>query len=82
MDCRKELSIIIPVYKTEKYLSKCLDSVLKAIDNRMEVLIINDGSPDHSEEIILRYIEENPNVFQYYKKQNGGLSDVKNYGHR
>ncbi len=80
MDCRKELSIIIPVYKTEKYLSKCLDSVLKAIDNRMEVLIINDGSPDHSEEIILRYIEENPNVFQYYKKQNGGLSDVKNYG--
>ena len=46
MGCRKELSIIIPVYKTEKYLPKCLNSVLKAVDSRMEVLIINDGSPD------------------------------------
>lgn len=80
MDCRKELSIIIPVYKTEKYLSKCLDSVLKAVDDRMEILIINDGSPDRSEEIIFQYMKENPDIFYYYKKENGGLSDVKNYG--
>lgn len=80
MGCRKELSIIIPVYKTEKYLPKCLNSVLKAVDSRMEVLIINDGSPDCSEEIILRYIQKKPDIFYYYKKENGGLSDVKNYG--
>lgn len=80
MDYKKELSIIIPVYKTEKYLPKCLDSVLKAVDQDMEVLIINDGSPDNSEKIILQYIENNPGIFQYYKKENGGLSDVKNYG--
>ena len=44
MDYRKKvLSIIIPVYNTEKYLEKCLDSVLAAVDESMEVLIINDG---------------------------------------
>ena len=80
MDYNKKLSIIIPVYKTEKYLAKCLDSVLKATDDRMEVLIINDGSPDNSEKIILQYQEKYPNLFAYYKKENGGLSDVKNYG--
>lgn len=74
------MSIIIPVYKTEKYLAKCLDSVLNAVEQDMEVLIINDGSPDDSEKIILQYIENNPGIFQYYKKENGGLSDVKNYG--
>ena len=49
------LSIIIPVYNTEKYLAKCLDSVLKAIDIldfNVEILLINDGSTDHSELVI------------------------------
>lgn len=80
MGYNKKLSIIIPVYNTEKYLKKCLDSVVAAIDERMEVLIINDGSPDNSEDIILKYVEQYPTLFSYYKKQNGGLSDVKNYG--
>lgn len=80
MDYKKKLSIIIPVYKTEKYLTKCLDSVLDAVDQNTEVLVINDGSPDHSEEIILQYVKQYPNIFVYYKKENGGLSDVKNYG--
>lgn len=80
MDYNKKLSIIIPVYNTEKYLEKCLDSVVAAIDERMEVLVINDGSPDNSESIILKYVKRYPTLFFYYKKENGGLSDVKNYG--
>lgn len=80
MDYKKKLSLIIPVYGTEKYLSKCLDSVIAAVDRQMEVIIINDGSPDNSEKIILDYQKKYPDVFTYYKKDNGGLSDVKNYG--
>lgn len=80
MGYSKNLSIIIPVYKTEKYLPRCLDSVLKAYREDMEVLVINDGSPDDSEKIILDYQQRYPWVFDYYKKENGGLSDVKNYG--
>ncbi|MCI9592468.1 MAG: glycosyltransferase [Lachnospiraceae bacterium] len=80
MASNKQLSIIIPVYNTEKYLKKCLDSVVAAADSCMEVLIINDGSTDNSEELILEYCQMHPTLFCYYKKQNGGLSDVKNYG--
>ena len=81
MDYRKKvLSIIIPVYNTEKYLEKCLDSVLAAVDESMEVLIINDGSTDNSEKVIEQYLKKKPSIFRYFKKANGGLSDVKNYG--
>ena len=80
MVCNKNLSIIIPVYKTEKYLPRCLDSVLAAYREDMEVLVINDGSPDESEKIITDYRQRYPDIFSYYKKDNGGLSDAKNYG--
>ena len=80
MDYKKKLSVIIPVYNTEKYLPKCLDSVAAAVNSDMEELVINDGSPDNSEDIILDYVKHFPGIFQYYKKENGGLSDVKNYG--
>lgn len=80
MGYKKKLSVVIPVYNTEKYLPKCLDSVAAAVNKDMEVLVINDGSPDNSEDIILDYVKRFPDIFQYYKKENGGLSDVKNYG--
>ena len=50
-----DLSIIIPVYNTEKYIEKCLNSVLKNIPQNTEVLVINDGSPDNSEYIIKKF---------------------------
>lgn len=79
----KELSIIIPVYNTSKFLRKCLDSVLaavKGIEDQVEVLIINDGSTDNSLEIIQEYCEQYSTFMTLYTKENGGLSDVKNYG--
>lgn len=78
----KELSIIIPVYNTEPYLRRCLDSVVSAtkrIKDRIEVLIINDGSTDGSPVIIEEYCNKYEYLVQY-NKENGGLSDVKNYG--
>ena len=74
------LSIIIPVYNTELYLEKCLNSVLKSVPIKTEIIIINDGTKDNSEEIIKKYEKKYPTIIKYYKKQNGGLSHTKNYG--
>lgn len=75
-----DLSIIIPVYGTEKYIRKCLESILPNVPERTEVIIINDGTKDNSEEIILEFKEKYSDIVTYYKKENGGLSHTKNYG--
>lgn len=74
------LSIIVPVYNTEKYLEKCLDSVLVNIPPKTEVIVVNDGSPDNSKRIIEEYEKKYPNIVFGYDKKNGGLSSAKNYG--
>ena len=77
------LSIIVPVYNTEKYLAKCLDSIIQALEKveiKTEVLVINDGSTDNSKIVIERYKNEHPQLIAAYDKPNGGLSDVKNFG--
>lgn len=77
-------SIIIPVYNTEKYLEKCLKSVLNAIGEDCEVIIVNDGSTDNSEKVIFDFIEKLPEKYKenfvYTKKENKGLADTKNVG--
>lgn len=77
-------SIIVPVYNTEKYIEESLNSIVKAIDTDCEVIIINDGSTDNSEQVILNYINKLPekfkNNFIYTKKENKGLADTKNVG--
>lgn len=78
-----QLSIIIPVYNTEPFLRRCLQSVVRAvegIEDKVEALIINDGSPDNSEIIINEFCCLYGSWMKQYKKQNGGLSDVKNFG--
>ena len=76
----KDLSIIIPVYNTEPYLRKCLDSVIKNVPKNTEIIIINDGSPDNADSIIKEYEKKYSDLIKYFKKENGGLSDTKNYG--
>lgn len=73
------LSIIIPVYNIEKYLKRCLDSIIKQIQPNIEILLINDGSTDSSIEICKIYSEHYPNITAFHKT-NGGLSDARNYG--
>jgi len=76
-----KVSVIIPVYNMEKYIEKCLDSIIKQTMKDIEVIVINDGSTDNSEQIILEYIKKHleANIL-YLKKDNGGLSDARNYG--
>lgn len=73
------LSIIVPVYNTGKYLNRCFKSFIKYLPYKTEVIIINDGSTDDSEKIILEYMKKYPEI-KYIKKENGGISSVKNIG--
>lgn len=73
-------SLIVPVYNVEKYLSKCLDSILNQTFDDFEVIIVNDGSPDNSQDIINYYVGMYPNKIKAYVKENGGLSDARNFG--
>ena len=74
-----KVSVIVPVYNVEQYIDKCLNSLEKQSLKDLEVIIVNDGTKDNSEAIIKTYLERNKN-FKYFKKENGGLSDARNYG--
>ena len=73
------ISIIVPIYNVEKYLRMCLDSIENQTYSNIEVLLINDGSPDSSGEICQEYVARDSR-FHYFEKENGGLSDARNYG--
>lgn len=72
-------SIIVPVYNTEKYLDKCLKSISNQTYKNYEVIIVNDGTKDNSQEIIDKYVKLDKR-FKSFIKENGGLSDARNYG--
>lgn len=78
-----KVSIIIPVYNTGKHIERCLNSIVnqtKKID--LEVIIINDGSTDDSENIVKQYIENYKEVLniKYYSKENEGVAQTRNFG--
>ena len=74
-----KLSIIVPVYNVEEYLEKCLDSLVNQTMKDIEILVINDGSPDNSQRIIDAYASEYPDLIFSYQKENGGLGDARNF---
>jgi glycosyltransferase involved in cell wall biosynthesis len=78
----KILSIIIPVYKVERYIRKCLDSLIlpENLLQRMEVLIVNDGTPDNSAVIAKEYEQNYPETFRVIDKENGGHGSAWNVG--
>lgn len=74
-----KVSVIVPVYNVEKYLDKCLTTLAKQTLKDIEIIIVNDGSPDNSQKIIDKYTKKYSNM-KCYIKENGGLSDARNYG--
>lgn len=74
------ISVIIPVYNVEKYLKKCVDSVLKQDYINIEIILVDDGSTDSSGNICDEYSNKYPNKVKVIHKKNGGLSDARNYG--
>lgn len=75
-----KISVIVPVYNTEKYLRKCLDSIVFQDNKNYEIIAINDGSTDNSESILKEYQKKYNSIFKYFSKKNGGLSSARNYG--
>ena len=75
------VSVIVPIYNVEKYLQKCLVSIQKQIYTNLEVILVNDGSTDHSGHIAQEFALKD-NRFIYIEKKNGGLSSARNEGMR
>lgn len=76
----KLISVIVPIYNVEKYLSKSLDSIIAAKVDDMEILLINDGSTDSSDQIAKEYASNYPNLIRYIYQTNHGLGNVRNVG--
>lgn len=74
-----KISVIVPVYKAEKYLHRCVDSILAQTFTDFELLLINDGSPDNSGAICNEYATKDSRV-RVFHKENGGVSSARNLG--
>lgn len=76
------LTIVVPVYNTEQYLEKCLDSLLIPQLDKLEVIVVIDGSPDNSLELANKYAHRYPKTFKVINKENGGHGSCCNVGLR
>ena len=74
-----KVSIIVPVYKAEKYLNRCVDSILAQTFTDFELLLIDDGSPDRSGEICDEYAKKDSRI-RVIHKENGGVSSARQRG--
>ena len=74
-----DLSVIIPVYNTEKYLEQCIRSIQKQTYSNIEIILVDDGSPDNSGRICDKYAQMDKRI-EVIHKENGGLSDARNKG--
>lgn len=74
-----KISVIVPVYKVEKYIEECIESILAQTLSDIEIILVDDGSPDKSGIICDKYVEKDHRVKVFHKK-NGGVSAARNYG--
>ena len=74
-----KISIIVPVYKAEQYISRCIDSILAQTFTDWELLLVDDGSPDRSGEICDEYAKKDKRI-RVFHKENEGVSSVGNLG--
>ena len=83
MKNKYKFSVIIPVYNVEQYISETIESVINqtiGFEKNIEIIIVNDGSPDNSDIICQRYQEKYPQNIKYIEKENGGVSSARNLG--
>lgn len=74
-----KISVIVPVYKVEKYIGECINSILAQTFKDFELILVDDGSPDKSGEICDSYAK-NDNRIKVFHKKNGGVSSARNFG--
>lgn len=73
------ISVVVPVYNVEKYITKCVDSIIDQTYTNLEIILVDDGSPDKCGEICDKYAKTDKRIKVIHKK-NGGLSDARNAG--
>ncbi|MFR8226521.1 MAG: glycosyltransferase family 2 protein [Lachnospirales bacterium] len=73
------ISIIVPVYKVERYLDRCVESIISQTFTELEIILVDDGSPDRSGVMCDEWARKDKRIRVFHKK-NGGLSDARNYG--
>lgn len=76
---RPDVSVIVPIYNVDKYLNRCIDSIINQIFTNIEIILVNDGSFDNSPQICDNYARIDSRIKVIHKK-NGGLSDARNTG--
>ena len=72
-----DISIIVPAYNAEKYIDKCIESLINQTKKEIEIIIINDGSTDKTEECVKKYKDKR---IKYYKNTNQGIGKTRNFG--
>ena len=72
-----DISIIVPIYNAEKYIEKCIDSLINQTKEELEFILINDGSTDSTDELIKKY---NDKRIKYFKNKNQGIGKTRNFG--
>lgn len=75
-----KVSIIVPIYNVEKYLERCINSLIGQTLDDIQIILVNDGSTDSSGKIAKEYAIKHQDKIMYLEKENGGLSDARNYG--
>lgn len=73
------ISVIVPVYKVEQYLPKCIESIINQTYRDIEILLVDDGTPDNSGKICDEYANKDKRIRVFHKK-NGGVADARNFG--
>lgn len=73
------ISVIVPIYNVEKYLARCVDSIVNQTYKNLEIILVDDGSPDRCPQVCDDYAEKDSRIKVVHKK-NGGLSDARNAG--
>lgn len=76
----KKISVIIPAYNVEKYIRRCLDSLVNQTYENMEIIVVDDGSIDRTGDIVQEYVEKYPEKVILVTKRNGGQAEARNLG--
>ncbi len=79
-ECKMLVSVVIPTYNRAHLICRAIESVLAQSYQSLEVIIIDDGSTDTTEEVVCRYTDDSSIAIKYFKKPNGGCASARNKG--